>query len=67
MAQPVSALAAGDVYRREDDADRLFRILGILVDGAIQPLAFFEVDSRDGSLRTSECEEVIGISSRTRR
>lgn len=44
VAQPVPALADRDLLRRQDDADRVFRVLGIPVAGAQAALALPRVD-----------------------
>ena len=59
LAQSLSPLAYRDLHRRQDDADRLSGILGILVDRANQPLALSEVDCGDGSLRPSRSQELL--------
>jgi len=53
VAQSIPAMAHRNLLRRKDDADRLFRVLGFFVAGALQPLALSEVDRRDGPLRAS--------------
>ena len=54
MAQSVSFVADRDLHWRENDANWIPGILGILVDRAQQLVALFEVDGGDGSLRASE-------------
>jgi len=54
LAQSVSFMADRDLHRRENDADWIPGVLGISVDGAGQPLALPQVDSGNGSLRSSE-------------
>ncbi len=61
LAQSLSAMAHRDVHRRQDDADRIPGILGILMDRANQPVALPEVDSGDGSLRSSRGKEPLAI------
>src|SRR5271157_3541751 len=46
VAQSLSAMAHRDLHRRQNDPDRIPGILGILVDGAKQPVAIPEVDRR---------------------
>ena len=50
VAQPLSAVAHRDLLWRQDDADRLSRVLGIPVAGTSQSMAFSKVDRRDGPL-----------------
>src|ERR1700722_16489554 len=59
MAKSVSAVAHRNLYRRENDADRLRGVLGIHVARARRPLAVFELDSRDGAIRPSQTEEFM--------
>ena len=58
LAQSLFAVADRDLYGREDDADWIPGILGILVDGARQPVAVSEVDGGDGSVRASGGEDL---------
>src|SRR5580698_8575839 len=58
VAQPLPAMAHRDLLRRQDDADRLPGVLGISVAGAYQPLAFSQVDRRDGPLRPPQAEKL---------
>jgi len=50
MAQPISALASGDLLRGKDATNRLSRLLGVHVAGAQQSLAIPEMDGWDGTL-----------------
>ena len=61
MAQSLFALAPGDIYRRENDADWIPGILGIRMDRTRQPVAFSKVDSNHGSLRPSSREKPIAL------
>ena len=61
LAQSISPMAHRNLHRRQDDADRIPGILGILVDRAHQPVALPEVDGRDGSLHPSRGEEHLII------
>ena len=63
VAQPLPALAHGNLFRPEDGQDWLCRILGVHGAGeeAASPLP--EVDGRDGQLRAAEAEESIALSS----
>jgi len=58
LAQSLFAVADRDLYGREDDADWIPGILGILVDGARQPVAVSEMDGRDGSVCASGGEDL---------
>jgi len=58
LAQSLFAVADRDLYGREDDADWIPGILGILVDGARQTVAVSEVDGGDGSVRASGGEDL---------
>ena len=44
VAKSVFAVAHRDLLRRQDDADRFSRVLGISVAGAHEPMALSEVD-----------------------
>lgn len=44
MEKSVPALADRDLYRRQDEADRISGILGIHVERASQPLALSTMD-----------------------
>jgi hypothetical protein len=59
MAQPLSALAHGNVFRPEDGQDRLCGVLGIHGAGKKTASPFFEVDCRNGQLRAAEAEESL--------
>src|SRR4029077_6036241 len=59
VAQSLSSVADRDLHRGQDDPDWIPGILGILVDGANQPVAVPEVDGGDGSLRPSGGEEPL--------
>src|SRR5271157_3940017 len=61
LAQSLSSMAHRDLHRRQNDPDWIPRILGILVDGAKQPLAVPQVDSGDGSLCPSRGEEPLAV------
>src|SRR5579872_7050635 len=50
VAQPLPALAHGNLQRRQNAADRLPGVLGLHVAGTAQPEAFFGVDYGDGTL-----------------
>lgn len=60
MEESVFAVAHRDVYRREDDADRVPGILGIFVDGTAELVAISEMDRGDGSVCSSQGEGVVG-------
>jgi len=62
MAQSLSAMAHRNLYRRQDDANRVPRILGIPVDGAHEPMALPEVDRGDGSPCPSRGQEILARS-----
>ncbi len=59
MAQSLPAMAYRDLYRREDDANRIPGVLGIPVDGTNQFVALSEVDGRNGSLYPSSGEKIL--------
>ncbi len=63
VAQPLPALAHGDLFRPEDGQDRLCGVLGIHAAGTKAATALFEVDFRDGQLRAAEAEESVAVSS----
>ena len=44
LAKSISVMADRDLLRGEDDADWLYRILGIFMARARQPVEIFEVD-----------------------
>ena len=48
LAQPLSALAHGDLFGAEDGQNRLPGILGIHVPGTKTVAALSEMDRRDG-------------------
>src|ERR1700691_3105412 len=50
MAQSLSAMAYRNLYRRQDDANRVPGILGIPVDGAHELMALPQVDGGNGSV-----------------
>jgi hypothetical protein len=52
-------VAHGNLLRRENDSDWIYRILGIYVAGAQQSLEIFEVDGRDGTLCPSQTEDAV--------
>jgi len=58
LAKSLSFVAHRDLLRRQDDADRFPGVLGISVAGAHQSVALFEVDGRDGALRSPQAEEL---------
>jgi hypothetical protein len=60
LAQSASSMAHRDLHRRQNDPDRIPRILDVSVDGANQPVALLEVDSGDGSLRSPRSKERVG-------
>src|SRR6476646_1741948 len=62
VAQPLPALAHGDLFRPEDGQDRLCGVLGIHAAGTKTAAALFEVDIRDGQLRAAEAEEPVAVS-----
>ena len=59
VAQPLPALAHGNLFRPEDGQDRLCGVLGIHAEGKKTATALFEVDFRDGQLRAAEAEESL--------
>jgi hypothetical protein len=59
MAQPLPALAHGNLFRTEDGQDRLCGVLGIHAAGKKTAPALPEVDFRDGQLRAAEAEESL--------
>jgi hypothetical protein len=63
MAQPLPALAHGNLFRPEDGQDRLCGVLGIHAAGKKTAAALFEVDSRDGQLRAAEAKKPLALSS----
>jgi hypothetical protein len=63
MAQPLPALAHGNLFRTEDGQDRLCGVLGIHAAGKKTATALSEVDFRDGQLRAAEAEKSIALSS----
>src|SRR5215471_8788532 len=60
LAQPVPAVAHGDLLRREDAADPLHRVLGLYVARALEPVAISEVVGGNGTLRAAQGEGFIG-------
>src|SRR6476646_7844637 len=62
VAQPLPALAHGDLFRPEDGQDRLCGVLGIHAAGKKAAPALPEVDFRDGQLRAAEAEEPVAVS-----
>lgn len=54
-------MAYRNFHRREDDADWIPGVLGVLMDGASRSVALPQVDSRDGSLRPSCDEEHLSL------
>lgn len=63
MAQPVFALAHGNVFRAQNGQDRLFGILGLSVPRTETAWPLSEVDIRYGELRPAEAEKSIALSS----
>jgi hypothetical protein len=59
MAQPLPALAHGNLFRTEDGQDRLCGVLGIHAAGKKTAPALPEVDFRDGQLRAAEAEKPL--------
>src|SRR5262245_31707556 len=59
MAQSLLAVAYRDLHGRQDDADWIFGILGIYLAGTRESMALFEVDRRDGTLRSSQVQRVL--------
>ena len=57
VAKPVPALANRNLLRREDAANRLSGILGVSLARAQEPLAFPQMDRRDGTLRKARANE----------
>jgi len=66
VAQPLPALAHGDLFRPEDGQDRLCGVLGIHAAGKKAVAALFEMDRRDGQLRAAEAEEPLAFSSQSK-
>ena len=62
VAQPLPALAHGNLFRPEDGQDRICGVLGIHATGKKTATALPEVDFRDGQLRAAEAEESIAFS-----
>jgi hypothetical protein len=60
VAQPLSALAHGNLFRAENGQDRLCGVLGIHGAGKKAAAPIPEVDGRDGQLRKAEAEESLG-------
>jgi len=61
VAQPLPALAHGNVFRLEDGQDRLCGVLGIHGAGKKTASPIPEVDGGDGQLRATEAEESMSI------
>src|SRR5207302_643663 len=61
LAQPVSALAHGDLFRAQDGQNRLCGILGIHVPGTKTVKALLEMDSRHGELREAKAEKPLSF------
>jgi hypothetical protein len=59
VAQPLPALAHGNLFRPENGQDRLCGVLGIHVSREKTAAAFFELDGGDGKLRKTKAEESI--------
>lgn len=59
MAQPLSALAHGDLFRPQDGQDRVCRILGIHGARKKTTAPIPEMDGRDGQLRAAKAEESL--------
>jgi hypothetical protein len=59
VAQPLLALAHGNLFRPEDGQDRLCGVLGIHAARKKTAAALSEVDFRDGQLRAAEAEESV--------
>ncbi len=54
-------MAHRDLLRRQDDADRLYRVLGIFMERTIKYVAILEVDRRNGSLRSPQSEGFLAF------
>ena len=61
VAQSLSFVAARDLHRGQNDADRFPGILGISMDGAQRSLALFEMDGQDGSLCPSKGQALLAV------
>jgi hypothetical protein len=59
VAQPLSALAHGNLFRAENGQDRLCGVLGIHGAGKKAAAPIPEVDGRDGQLRKAEAKESL--------
>lgn len=59
MAQPLPALAHGNLFRLEDGQDRLCGILGVHGTGKKTATPLPEMDGGDGQLRATEAEESL--------
>src|SRR5258708_30938271 len=59
LAQPLSPLAHGNLFRPEDGQNRILRVLGIPVPRTQTAPAIPGLDRRNGRLRKSEAEEQI--------
>ena len=57
VAKSVPVVANRNLLRREDAANRLSGILGISLARAQKPLAFPQMDWRDGTLRKARANE----------
>jgi len=62
VAQPLPAVAHGNLFRAEDGQDRIRGVLGVHAAGKKAAAALFEVDLRDGQLRAAEAEESVAVS-----
>jgi hypothetical protein len=66
VAQPLPALAHGNLFRPEDGQDWLCGVLGIHGAGKKTASPIPEVDGRDGQLRAAETEESVAKQHRRR-
>jgi hypothetical protein len=60
VAQPLSALAHGNLFRPEDGQDWLCGVLGIYGAGTKAAAPIPEVDGRDEQLCATKAEESLG-------
>src|SRR5277367_372148 len=59
LAQPLSAMAHRNLYRRQDDANRLPGILGVRMARAPRAVEVPQLDRRDGTLRPPQAKEFV--------
>ena len=59
LEESLSSLESGNLLRCEDAADWVPGVLGVCVARTLKPVAFSQVDGRDGTLRASQDQESL--------